>query len=93
MMTDSWLRAGADAKDIFLIQQLEVVLQTVVERVNSVEIDKVNLLDGGQGDALPRHVASFPAVVRQVLAELRGTTGVDVPGILAGAIADKGASE
>lgn len=93
MMTDSWLRAGADAKDIFLIQQLEVVLQTVVERVNSVEIDKVNLLDGGQGDALPRHVASFPAVVRQVLAELRGTTGVDVPGILAGAIADKGASK
>ena len=58
MMTDAWLRAGDDAKDIFLIQQLETVLQTVVERVNSVEIDQVNLLDGGQGEAL---LATWPA--------------------------------
>ena len=92
MMTDAWLRAGDDAKDIFLIQQLETVLQTVVERVNSVEIDQVNLLDGGQGEALPRHVASFPAMVRQVLEELHGSTGVDVPGILSGALEDKGES-
>lgn len=92
MMTDAWLRAGDDAKDIFLIQQLETVLQTVVERVNSVEINQVNLLDGGQGEALPRHVASFPAMVRQVLEELQGSTGVDVPGILSGALDDKGES-
>lgn len=92
MMTDAWLRAGGDAKDIFLIQQLETVLQTVVERVNSVEIDQVNLLDGGQGEALPRHVASFPAIVRQVLEELHGSTGVDVPGILAGALDNNGES-
>ena len=89
MMTDAWLSAGADAKDIFLIQQLEQVLKTVVERVNSVAIDEVNLLDGGDGSALPRHVASFPAVVRQVLEELHSSTGVDVPGILAGALEDK----
>ena len=92
MMTDAWLRAGNDAKDIFLIQQLETVLQTVVERVNSVEIDQVNLLDGGQGEALPRHVASFPAMVRQVLEELHGSTGVDVPGILSGALENTGES-
>ena len=85
MMTDSWLSAGEDAKDIFLIQQLEMVLQTVVKRVNSMEINEVTLLDGGDGTALPRHVASFPAVVRQVLEELHASTGVDVPGILSGA--------
>ncbi len=84
MMTDSWLSAGEDAKDIFLIQQLESVLQTVVQRVNSMEIDEVTLLDGGEGSALPKHVASFPAVVRQVLEELHASTGVDVPGILSG---------
>jgi flotillin len=89
MMTDAWLSAGADAKDIFLIQQLEQVLKTVVSRVNSVEIDEVTLLDGGDGTALPRHVASFPAVVREVLDELHSSTGVDVPGILAGALEDK----
>ena len=87
-MTDAWLSAGDDAKDIFLIQQLESVLKTVVDRVNSVSIDEVNLLDGGDGNALPRHVASFPAMVRQVLEELHGSTGVNVPEILAGALED-----
>ena len=84
MMTDSWLSAGEDAKDIFLIQQLESVLQTVVKRVNSMQINEVTLLDGGDGTALPRHVASFPAVVRQVLEELHASTGINVPEILSG---------
>ncbi len=89
LMTDAWLSAGEDAKDIFLIQQLETVLTTVVDRVNSVAIDEVNLLDGGDGNALPRHVASFPAMVREVLEELHGSTGVNVPEILSGALEDK----
>lgn len=85
MMTDTWLEAGDDAKDIFLIQQLEEVLRTVVTRVHGVELGEVTLLDSGDGQALPRHVASFPAMVRQVLEELHASTGVDVTGILSGA--------
>ena len=84
MMTDTWLQAGDDAKDIFLIQQLEEVLRTVVARVHGIELGEVTLLDSGDGQALPRHVASFPAMVRQVLDELRTSTGVDVTGILSG---------
>ncbi len=85
MLTDTWLKAGDDARDIFLIQQLEEVLKTVIARVNSMTLDEVTLLDSGDGQALPRHVASFPATVRSVLDELRNSTGVDVTGILAGA--------
>jgi flotillin len=85
MMTDSWHLAGADAKDIFLIQQLETVMQTVVERVNNLSINEVTLLDGGDGEALVKHVASFPAMVRGVLEELHASTGVNVTGILSGA--------
>ena len=85
MLTDTWIKAGDDARDIFLIQQLEEVLKTVIARVNSMTLDEVTLLDSGDGQALPRHVASFPATVRSVLDELRNSTGVDVTGILAGA--------
>lgn len=85
MMTQAWLRAGPDARDIFLIQQLDEVLRQVVERVHGLEIDEVVLLDNGDGQALPKHVASFPAMVRSVLDELRLSTGVDVTGILSGA--------
>ncbi len=85
MLTDTWLKAGDDARDIFLIQQLEEVLKTVIERVNNMTLDEVTLIDGGDGQTLPRHVASFPATVRSVLDELRNSTGVDVTGILSGA--------
>jgi flotillin len=84
MMTAAWLDAGDNAKDIFLIQQLEAVLTSVVERVNNVEVGEVVLLDSGDGRALSAYVSSYPAMVKQVLAELRESTGVDVTGILSG---------
>lgn len=82
MSTAVWIKAGKDAKDVFLIQQIEEVLRAVVQRVRALEVQQVVLLDGGDGSALPRHMASFPAMVRQVLEELRTTTGVDIPGLL-----------
>ncbi len=84
MMTQAWIEAGDDAKDIFLIQQLETVLSSVVERVNNVDVGEVVLLDSGDGDALPAYVSAYPAMVKRVLAELRESTGVDVTGILSG---------
>ena len=93
MLTEAWIRAGKDAEDIFLIQQLEDVLKTVVTRVNGMEINEVVLLDGGDGQALPNHIASFPAMVRQVLQELHSTTGVDVTGILSGNKITTGSNE
>ncbi|MEM6926163.1 MAG: hypothetical protein AAF602_04505, partial [Myxococcota bacterium] len=84
MMREAWLKAGPDAKDIFLIQNLEQVLSTVTERVKQIEIDNVTLLDGGDGTALPQHMAALPATVGAVLRELTATTGIDVAGILSG---------
>ena len=84
MMTDTWLGAGRDAKDIFLIQQVESVMQTVVDRVKGLELDHVTLLDSGDGMALPQHLASYPRMVREILDELRASTGIDVTGTLAG---------
>ena len=69
-------------KTSFLIQQLEEIMQTVITRVNNLDIDEVVLLDDGSGEALQKHVASYPAMVRKVLAELESSTGVDVGGIL-----------
>ena len=43
---------------------------------------EVTLLDGGDGDALPKHVAAFPAMVRQILDELSASTGIDVTATL-----------
>ncbi len=82
MMTEVWLKAGPDAKDIFLIQQLESVLTTVTDRVKAMQVGEVVLIDGGDGRALPQHIASLPAAVAAILREFRETTGVDVIGAL-----------
>lgn len=82
MLTDTWLSAGKDAKDVFLIQQIETVIRTVAKQVQSVEVDEVNLVDSGDGRALARVLAGRPAAVAEVLDELRRTTGVDVTGSL-----------
>jgi flotillin len=83
MLTETWKQAGGDAKDIFLVQQLEQIVGAVVARVNSVEVGEVNVVDAGDGKALAAYVAGYPAMVKQVLEELRATTGVDVTGTLA----------
>ena len=82
LMTAAWASAGPDAKDIFLIHNLEQILRTVVERVKEMEVGEAHLLDGGDGTALASYVASYPAAVRSVLAEVSRTTGVDVVALL-----------
>lgn len=84
MMTDVWISAGDDAKDIFLIQQLETVLTKVTDRVKNLDVGEVTLVDGGDGRAIPGHIAALPATVASVLKEFGNTTGVDVPAILSG---------
>lgn len=88
LMTQAWLRAGDDAKDIFLIQQIEGVLRTVVERVRAIGVDDVVLLDSGDGKALAAYAAAYPAMVASVLQELKATTGIDIVGTLSGNRAD-----
>ncbi len=47
-----------------------------------MEVDETHLLDNGDGSALATYVASYPAAVRSVLAEVSRTTGVDVVALL-----------
>jgi len=84
LLTETWLKAGGDAREIFLIQQLEQILATVAAKVRSVEVDEVNLVDAGDGRALAAYLAGYPAMVNEVLGELKRATGVDVTGTLSG---------
>lgn len=82
MLTDTWLAAGSDAKDVFLIQQIESVIRTVVAQVQGVEVGEVVLVDSGDGRALANYLSGYPAAVAQVLEEIKRSTGVDVVGAL-----------
>ncbi len=82
LVRKAWLEAGDGAKPIFVIQQLDLILRAVAERVEGVRVDKVTLIDRGDGSSLPTFVASYPATVAAVLAQLEKVTGIDVQGAL-----------
>ena len=71
-----------NAKEIYLIQQLEGIITKVVDAVRKVHVANVNLLDNGEGTSLPAYVSAYPAIVTAVLKELREATGIDVPEVL-----------
>jgi flotillin len=84
MLTEAWISAGADAKEIFLIQQLETIIRTVSDEVRAIEVGEIILLDNGDGRALANQLAARPAAVAAILHELRNTIGIDITGVLAG---------
>jgi flotillin len=82
MLAKAWADAGPAARDIFLIQQVEQLMATIVDRLAALKVGEVNIIDPGDGSALPNYVAGFPATVTSILRSLRESTGVDVAQIL-----------
>jgi flotillin len=81
-LVSAWKVAGKDANEIFLIQQFDRILADVAAVTQRMEIGRVNLIDGGDGRTLARHVGSYPAVVAEIFDRIRETVGVDVVSIL-----------
>ena len=75
-ITDAWITAGENARDVFLMQKLQNLVDTLTRTVQSVKVDKVTVLGtGGNGDGLAPKVISASEQIKAAL-------GVDVLGAL-----------
>ncbi len=79
-----WHEAGSEAEKLFLIQMLPDILSQVVKTVDNLQIDKITVVDSGQGSG-----GGVPAVFSQIagstpalLESLKASTGVDIAGML-----------
>ena len=52
MLGQVWHSTGEDAKELFLIQQLETVLEEAVSIPERLKLDKVSVIDNGDGKAI-----------------------------------------
>jgi flotillin len=76
-MIQVWKSAGPNARDIFLMQKLDVVMQSLVSTIGEVQIDRITMLPNtGAGSNI-----SATNVVRLV-EELKASIGVDLPKLL-----------
>ena len=82
MLGEVWQSTGEDAKELFLIQQLETVLQSAVSIPERLQLDKVNVIDNGDGKAIASLVNVYPEIVAQFLNSVNDTLGIDVIGTL-----------
>lgn len=79
-MIQVWEKAGPNARDIFLMQKLETVMNAMVETIGAVKVDKITMLPQS-GDASDS--SAIKAV--RLVEELKGALGVDLPHLLASA--------
>ena len=83
-LTESWRTAGAKARDIFLLQKLEVLLKTMTSAVPDIEVQNVTVIDAQHGGAT--------AKAASLIEQLRQTTGLDIVEALQGLTQSESAS-
>src|SRR5690606_8295432 len=73
-----WKQAGPSARDIFLMQKLQTVLDSLVSTIGDVKVDRLTMLprqaEGEGGDTARRAV--------RLVEELRGAVGIDLPALV-----------
>jgi len=89
-----WKQAGSDAERLFLIQMLPDILKEVIKTVDNLKIDKITVVDSGQGTG-----GGVPAVFNQIagstpalLESLKASTGIDIAGMLSKASESAGST-
>ena len=82
ILSQVWQETGTDASELFLIQQIETVLKEAVQIPKRIHLNKVNVIDNGDGKSLASLVNVYPALILQFLDHVDKTLGIDVVGTL-----------
>lgn len=84
MLTQVWQETGTDASQLFLIQQIETILQDAVKIPSRLSLEKINVVDNGDGKSLASLVKVYPEILSEYLESINKTLGIDVVGTLTG---------
>ena len=85
-----WKSAGPDAERLFLIQMLPDIMKEVIKTVDNLKIDKLTVVDsgqGGSGNGVPAVMSQIAGATPALLESLKASTGIDVAGMLSNAAA------
>jgi len=82
LLSQVWIETGKEASEVFLIQQIEAVLKESVKVPKHLQLDKIHVVDSGDGKSLSSLIKVYPEIVGQFLESVKQTLGVDVVGTL-----------
>ena len=69
LLSESWAASGPNAREIFVLQKLEPLLQTLSKSIPTIEVKSVTVIDAQNGSTATQ-LGSF-------LEQLKQTTGID----------------
>jgi flotillin len=84
MMNSAWREAGDSALSIYLIEDFEKILASAAKGVAKVKVENLQMIDGGDGKVLSSYIASYPAMLNSIFEAVTQSTGIDIPGSIAG---------
>ena len=82
LLTQVWEEAGSSAELVFLLQQIEMVLQQATRLPGQLHLKRITALDGNDASSLAGLVAVNHKVVRQFFEQVKEILGVDLIGTL-----------
>ncbi len=82
VMHEAWKEAGSSAMTVYLIDNIEQLIETAAEGVAKVRVDSVNVIDSGRGQVLSSFVANYPAMLKVLFDSVAQTTGIDIPKVI-----------
>jgi flotillin len=84
LLREQW--QDGDTRDLFLIQLLPELLDKVTSVVSdNLRIDKLTILDGGDGSGIPSYVNNITGSAITMLEQLKNATGIDIEKLAQGA--------
>jgi flotillin len=84
LVAKEWQAGGADARDLYVLQELRTIVEAAITRVNKTKIGSMEIVDGADGAAYAGYVASYPAAVAKVLEETGRAMGIDFNALIGG---------
>ena len=77
-----WQEAGPEAERLFLLQMLPDIMRETLKTVDNLKIDKLTVVDSGQGTGVPSVMSQIAGATPALLESLKASTGIDVAGLL-----------
>ncbi len=78
-LIEQYQAAGEDAQQIFLLNMLPDLLGQIVDTVKGVSIDKVTVIDSGNGSqGIPAVMSQLPAAVIKLTEQVETATGINI---------------
>jgi len=82
LMSEAIAAAGPQARELFVLSQLDTLVALAAAKVKNVKVGEVHVVDGGGGDSLAALSAGYPAMVASLLGSLRQVMGIDIQQML-----------